>query len=182
MKKKLSAVMLFVLGALAMVVFQQVGQTAPALTALDYAEIDQLYARYSFAADTGDAEMFAETFTDDGVFDVTNPAVDDPRGPWVPIQGYDALLAWRTAVADRAVMPKGPRHYTTNILPTAEGARGSAYAVLVANPPTDEPPQRVLAKATYHDQLVKTPDGWRFKKRSSTWGTFADELLQALAQ
>ena len=38
------------------------------LTAQDYTEIDQLYARYNFSIDSGDAEGWADTFTPDGVF------------------------------------------------------------------------------------------------------------------
>ena len=173
MKKKLMAVMMFVLGALVMVVFQQIGQTAPALTALDYAEIDQLYARYAFAADTGEAEMLARVFTEDGVFDVTNALSGEPLAPgqWVPVQGYEQLKVSRRAAAANPL--KTPRHYTTNILiePTAEGAMGAAYTF-------DGSSERT---GTYDDQLVKTPEGWRFKKRTATFGTFSDELLQALA-
>lgn len=38
------------------------------LTAQDYLEIQQLYARYAMAIDSGDAEGWADTFTSDGVF------------------------------------------------------------------------------------------------------------------
>ena len=122
MKKKLMAVMLFVLGALAMVVFRQVGQTAPALTALDYEEIRQLYARYAVAADSGsgDGEMFARVFTEDGVF-------NDQRG-------YEELKAFSkrlTKSRDENGIANTPTHYVTNILiePTPEGAMGMAYHV-----------------------------------------------------
>ena len=170
-------VMLFVLGALAMVVFQQIGQTAPALTALDYAEIEQLYTRYAFAVDTGadDGGMWAETFTEDGVF-----GEPDPSRPEYPLQGYEELKAF--ANTNPALTP---RHYTTNILiePTPEGAMGSAYVIIVTDA-EEEDGQRpaIRAKAVYHDQLVKTAEGWRFKKRTGAWGAFPDDLLQALDQ
>ena len=177
MKKKLSAVMLFVLGALAMVVFQQVGQTAPALTALDYEEIRQLYARYAVAADTGadDGAMWADTFTEDGAFDVTNPT----SGGSYPFEGYEQLKAYanrlETLRAENGI-DDTPTHYVTNLLlePTAEGAIGVAYNVgwVLEDRGT----------GVYHDQLVKTLKGWRFKSRTFTNGTFSDELLQALEQ
>ena len=145
MKKKLMAVMVIGVAALVLVVSQQIGQTAPGLTALDYAEIQQLYARYAFAADIGDGNMYALTFTDDGVFDVTNA----PNEDFTPVQGYEALKASRREAADANPL-KTPRHYTTNILiePTAEGAMGAVYAFDATSGRT----------GTYDDQLVKTPE------------------------
>ena len=50
------------------------------------------------------------------------------------------------------------------ILPTAEGASGQVYLVLVdfANKPAT-----IATSATYTDELVKTAQGWRFKKRAT---------------
>ena len=178
MKKTLSAVMLFVLGALVMVVFQQVGQTAPALTALDYVEIEQLYARYAFGNDTdaGNGDMWAQVFTEDGVFDVTNPT-----GDTLPLRGYEELKAFAESRDENNPL-KTPVHYTTNILiePTAEGARGAAYFLLPSDAEEDGQRPAIIAKGVYHDQLVKTPEGWRIKNRTFTWGGFGDDLLQAL--
>ena len=178
MHKRFMAVTMFVLGALAMVVFQQVGQTAPALTALDYAEIDQLYARYAVAADTDidDGDMYARVFTEDGVFDVTNP--QNAEWPVGGIGGHEQLKAFAKLQESFRVendIVNTPSHYLTNLLiePTAEGAMGVAYHLGFA---VEDTPDR----AVYHDQLVKTPEGWRFKKRTVTWGGFGDDLLQAL--
>ena len=40
-----------------------------ALTAQDLVEIQQLYSKYNWTLDSGDAEGYAATFTPDGVFD-----------------------------------------------------------------------------------------------------------------
>ena len=40
------------------------------LTALDYAEIQQLYSRYAIGVDSGNADMFANVFTADGTFEL----------------------------------------------------------------------------------------------------------------
>jgi hypothetical protein len=48
------------------------------LTADDYIEIQQLYAQYNIAIDSGHAEGYAATFTPDGVFNTSN--------------GHDALV------------------------------------------------------------------------------------------
>ena len=176
MKKTLSAVMLFVLGAVAMVVSQQVGQTPPALTALDYAEIQQLYTRYNFATDSkaDDGEMWVRTFTEDGVFDGTNPVSAYPY----PVEGHEELKAYTTRnLAPGDTSPRFPAHFTTNILiePRTEGAMGAAHIVWMGE-------DGVLGRGSYHDELVKTLEGWRFKQRLNTIGAFTDELIQALEQ
>ena len=176
MSKKIVGVLVIGVVVLGMVVSQQIGRTAPALTALDYAEIDQLYTRYNFAFDTlaDDGGMWARTFTEDGVFDVTNPFSDQV----LPVQGHEQLKAFVKSANGHT-----PRHFVTNIMiePTAEGAIGSAYAFIVPGA-EDGTPSTIARKAAYYDELVRTPEGWRFKKRTGTWGGFPDELLQALEQ
>ncbi|MBZ5608095.1 MAG: nuclear transport factor 2 family protein [Acidobacteriia bacterium] len=127
-----------------------VAQTSKrSFTAEDYVEIQQLYARYNNAIDSGDAEGYAATFTPDGVFNTFN--------------GHDALVGfihnWREKMGGA-----NRRHWNTNLLitPTPEGANGTVYLFLMdvgARPPT------IGTAAKYEDQLVKTADGWRFKKR-----------------
>jgi len=125
------------------------------LTALDYAEIQQLVARYSFAIDTGadNGYAYADLFAPDGSFGKTT--------------GRDALAA--TAKPGGGHYPRGPEfvfHYTSNhvIEATAEGAKGQVYVV--------EVDARERGKALiedgghYEDTYVKTPRGWRFKTRS----------------
>jgi len=119
------------------------------LTADDYVEIQQLYARYNNAIDSGDGEAYAATFVPEGTFNT--------------LTGHDALVGfihnWRQKMGGA-----NQRHWNTNltITPAPEGASGSVYLLLVdvgARPPA------ILAAATYEDQLIKTAAGWRFKKR-----------------
>src|ERR1017187_9179404 len=99
-------------------VFAQQRKVASSLTADDYIEIQQLYARYNNAIDTGDAEAYAATFVPDGVFNTYN--------------GHDALVGfihdWRDKMGGAM-----RRHWNTNltITPTPEGASGSVYLMLV---------------------------------------------------
>ena len=118
------------------------------LSAQDYAEIQQLYARYNHAIDSGDAEGYAGTFTPDGVFNTNN--------------GREALLTFvRTYTKNNGA---NRRHWNTNLLitPTPEGANGSVYLFLLDI--TTRPPS-IGATLKYEDELVKTAQGWRFKKR-----------------
>ena len=62
-------VMLGVLGVLA-VAQAQSQRARGTLTALDYAEIQQLYSGYAIGVDSGNGDMFAGVFTPDGTFEL----------------------------------------------------------------------------------------------------------------
>lgn len=125
------------------------------LTPQDYMEIQQLYSRYVRAADmggSGDGSDWADCFTPDGEF-------GNAKGP-------EALKKVIKNFHVNTLQKNGwsSRHTYTGLLitPTAEGAKGSVYA-LVFNV-TAKPPF-VDHSGVYEDWLVKTNVGWRFKKR-----------------
>jgi hypothetical protein len=130
-------------------------KTAAPLTTQDVIEIHTLYANYAHALDKGEGDRFAATFTPDGEFTAG-------RGPGratevrTPRKGTEELKKMGSG--------GGGRHFISNIVltPTPEGANGSAYLLLYnvrTIPPT------FVETAIYEDYLVKTPQGWRFKKR-----------------
>ncbi len=124
-------------------------QKKSSLTADDYIEIQQLYAQYNMAIDSGDAEGYASTFTPDGVFNNFN--------------GHDALVGFINRWKDQ-MNGGNMRHWNTNlaIKGTPDGASGAVYLLLVD---VSKRPPVIASAAKYDDQLVKTPQGWRFKKR-----------------
>jgi hypothetical protein len=127
--------------------YAQSGST-PALTAQDYIDIQQLYARYNWAIDAGDVEGYVALYTPDGSFNT--------------FTGADGL---RTFMKGR--QPGTRRHWNSNLVitPSPEGASGKVYLLLVdvgAKPPTNS------SAARYEDRLVKTTGGWRFKKRQTS--------------
>jgi SnoaL-like domain len=130
--------------------------TGKALTAQDLVDIQQLYAKYNWSLDSGDAEAYASTFTPDGVF---NNNV-----------GHDAIVKFANTF--HGGMGAHVRHWNTNLLitPSAEGASGQVYLVLVDF--ASKPPS-IVTSASYSDQLTKTPQGWRFKKRATQGDTVA---------
>jgi hypothetical protein len=121
------------------------------LSAQDYVEIQQLYARYNVAIDTGDAEAYAATFTPDGVFN--------------SFSGHDALVGFVKAWRERLNGASRP-HWNTNLLISGDGknATGSVYLMLLD---VSTKPVSIAAVATYTDSLVKTSSGWRFTKRTT---------------
>ena len=125
-------------------------QKTTELTAQDLVEIQQLYARYNWALDSGDAEGYAATFTPDGVF---NNNV-----------GHDAIVNFANTF--HGGTGAHLRHWNTNLLitPSGEGASGRVYLVLVD---FSTKPASIATSASYSDELVKTAQGWRFKKRAT---------------
>jgi hypothetical protein len=121
------------------------------LSAQDYAEIQQLYARYNVAIDTGDAEAYAATFTADGVFN--------------NLSGHDALLGFIKTWRER-LNGASRRHWNANLLISGDGktAVGSVYLMLLD---VSTKPASIAAVGSYTDSLIKTTQGWRFTKRTT---------------
>jgi SnoaL-like protein len=138
-------------------VYAQQHRAVPALTPQDYMEIQQLYALYAKAADLADGKGYAGTFTPDGEF-VSGRAPQNGQGDWIRTtsKGTDSLI--------RTGSTGGLRHNFINIhvTRTAEGADATCYLLMYT---ARTNPASLVTTATYTDTLVKTADGWRFKKR-----------------
>jgi hypothetical protein len=121
------------------------------LSAQDYMEIQQLYARYNVAIDSGDAEAYAATFTADGVFN--------------NFAGHDALVGFIKIWRER-LNGANRRHWNSNLLISGDGnnATGSVYLLLLD---IGSKPAGIAGVGSYTDSLIKTPKGWRFTKRTT---------------
>ena len=127
---------------------------AKTMTASDYIEIQQLLARYPYGLDTGQrkGQMWVDLFTPDATFNQS--------------QGAEALMkiAWQHRPGQG---PSYDRNFPQSIIitPTPEGAvgRSTTYVIDVGE---GGKPSTLLNAATYHDVYVRTPDGWRIKKRT----------------
>jgi hypothetical protein len=165
--------------ALVAVTSGQVKSTAKpmALTPMDYVEIRQLVNRYAFAVDTGsdNGYDYADLFSADGEF----------MRPYA--RGREQLAA--LARGER-LGPNNTVHYIMNhvIEPTAEGAVGREYLIEfnwdIAPAPAGagrgggaggpangwdivgrKAGELARTGGHYEDVYVKTPVGWRFRKR-----------------
>jgi uncharacterized protein (TIGR02246 family) len=120
-------------------------------------DITELYARYAQAHDQGQAEEFADLFTEDGVF---NAAAE-------PIRGRTALVAMvRAATAAGG----GLRHLMSAIMvdPVADApdrATGAAYVQVVA---IDDTGLRLITMGRYTDEFVLDNGRWRFRSHHYT--------------
>jgi hypothetical protein len=144
--------------------YQRTAGGTSGLTALDYAEIQMLYGRSNVAFDSGTENglAFARTFTADGVLVAQGGT---------PVVGHAKLAALAAKNASC------PQTWLTNLMiePSPEGAVGWAYIWQIAlacgsraADPTAKSPVR--EGGIYRDDIVKTSDGWRFKRRSYTAG------------
>jgi hypothetical protein len=146
---------------------------AMSLTAMDYIEIRQLVSRYAFAVDTGNNNGYdyADLFTADGEF----------MRPYA--RGREQLAALARGAR---LGPDNTVHYIMNhvIEPTADGAVGKEYLIElnwdIAPAATDrrgtgpvngwdvigrKAGELARTGGHYEDVYVKTPVGWRFRKR-----------------
>jgi hypothetical protein len=140
----------------------------PALNASDYLKIEQLVYKYGWALDSGEGNGFAyaDLYAADGTFTGTNQG---PSGR--TYQGRDNLAA----------LARGPQrgplnvsHLVTNLIvtPTPGGAVGRVY-VGIFDPGEPGAPPGAGHGGFYDDVYVKTPQGWRFSKRTyyeGKWG------------
>ena len=137
---------------------QQKRPNAAALSPLDIIEIQQLAIRYSYGLDTGadEGHLYSDVFTPDGEF----------VGRQVPLtQGREALA--RVARSVRKGNTQYVRHFIANhvIAPSAEGATGKVYLMVVDV--EEGQPSSIYIGGHYEDVYVRTPDGWRIKRRDA---------------
>lgn len=126
------------------------------LSTEDQLSIQQLYARYNHAIDSGKGDAWAATFTPEGVFSSANGT----------FAGSEALAGFANGFAQQLKA----RHWTNNLVleATESGATGTCYLILLRLTPGERPPAGILATAIYNDELVKVSGDWRFAKRAVT--------------
>lgn len=126
---------------------------------VDRTQIRELTARYNRCFDDGDAEGFAATFVEGGVMEVTGGFL---------VEGRQALEQMCRGV------PYGIVHVTVDAVVEVQGDRATQdLTVMVLNRPKPDagPGERTSTldrSGRYHDELVRTPDGWRFARRTAT--------------
>ena len=136
----------------------------------DYLEIQQLYSYYARDVDSGTMRDASWMYTEDGVWDVEGQR----------FAGTEALKKFYVSTPP-GMTRNGVRHFSTNLVlvPTAEGARGSAYMMALERK-SRETPVTITTWGKYEDRLVKTPRGWRFKERIYRADTWYDSPTKVL--
>jgi len=141
----------------------QQNRVAATLTALDYVQIQQLVvkAQYGLYSGAQEGRMYSGVFAPDGTFDGQT--------------GTAALTAY--AKGGRP----GVRSLVTNVLitPTAQGASGRHYEFLLRFLKDQNEPVALDTTGRYDDDFVKTPAGWRIRKRIFLPGMLTSEATKA---
>jgi hypothetical protein len=127
----------------------------PLRSLTDKQEIAELVIRYSTALDGCDWDLLKQCFVDDPVFDA---------------DGYPPITDFET-IRDSVSMALGgldaSQHYVTNIAVELDGDRASVVSYLQAQHVRAsagiEP--NFLVAGIYRDDVVRTPNGWRFSHR-----------------
>jgi hypothetical protein len=170
---KLTVVLLLALGAAPGYSQTAPASADPALTASDYLEIEQLVYKYGWALDSGENNGFAyaDLYAADGTFTGTNQG---PNGR--TYQGRENLAALARG-PQRGALNVG--HLVTNLVvtPTAGGAVGRVY-VGIFDPGMPGTRPSAGHGGYYDDVYVKTPQGWRFAKRSYYEGKWGEPNVQ----
>lgn len=127
------------------------------LSPQDVLDIQQLVARYGYVLDNGaeGGKAYADLFTDDGVF----------ASPQATVSGREALLKFASGHRP-GQGPAYVRNFATNVKlePTADGARGRVYAVVIAIGENNQP-SSVFTGGHFEDTYAKSQAGWKFKRR-----------------
>ena len=116
----------------------------------DLVEIQQLYARYNTAIDTGNGEAFGGCFVEDGVF---QPGTG-------PVEGTQAIAEYGVKAHENMPLL---RHNATNILLEGDGSSATGSAFLIGY--LAGPDHKVIVTGRYKDSLTRTHAGWRFVER-----------------
>ena len=137
------------------------------LSPADYIAIQQLVNRLNFALDycTNAGEDFADLFVDGGEFIIDfgngEPSVRNTRQALVELAGGPSCDSRRTPPSAYIL------HLAESLViePTQGGARGISYAIYPANHGEFLNAETAGQLGVYHDEYVRTAEGWRFRSR-----------------
>lgn len=142
-------------------------QEPAALTPSDYIEIQQLVNKLNFALDycTNGGQDFADLFIDGGEFIIDSgngqPSIRNTRQALIGLAGGPSCdsrrtepTSWILHLAESLVIEAAP-----------DGARGKSYAIYPSSKGNFLNEETAGQLGIYHDEYVRTSDGWRFRVR-----------------
>ena len=133
----------------------------------DRTDIADVLYRYSSAVDSFDRDGIRSALADD---------IWAQYGNGDPVTGADALADWITQATATVVW----QHHLLNVYHvTIDGDQAKTLSYLTSYQVFEEDPKAaIILVARYHDELKRTPEGWKISKRTMEllWGeTKADE-------
>jgi hypothetical protein len=133
--------------------------------ARDRAEIEDLQGRYLFALDWQDPELYASTFTDDGVLVWAGGTVTGRQAIVAEMREARAVDE-RAAAGTAPLRPAHRRHFVTNLVLRVTGDRATARAFWFEfnNDMRDRRPY-LGAYGHYEDELRRVDGRWLFTRK-----------------
>jgi hypothetical protein len=136
-------------------------KAADASYAEDRAAIEDLQARYLFAMDFGNPDLYVTLFTEDGVLDIGNGEIRGRKA----IRDVIAKMP-NSRTTENGLRPASGRHNISNIVVKVNGSKATsrAYWFHYSN---NNPERRGVFSGYghYEDELVKVNGQWLFTKR-----------------
>jgi len=127
----------------------------------DRAAIEDLQARYLFAMDFGDPDLYVTLFTEDGILDVGSGEIKGRKA----IRDVIAKMP-NSRTSENGLRPASGRHNISNIVVKVNGnkAVARAYWFHYSN---NNPERRGVFSGYghYEDEMVKANGQWLFTKR-----------------
>ena len=124
-----------------------------ALSLNDKSEIAELAARYNLTIDSGDADGWAATFTEDGIFEA----------PHARPQGREEL---RQYVLKRDPARRSWRHWINNLIIEGDGDHATLTCYLnLINTAAGPDDHRIAGIGVYRDTLERRQGAWKFTHR-----------------
>jgi hypothetical protein len=132
---------------------------------IDKMAIGELQSRYMYALDWYDADAYAGVFTEDGVLEWPEGSCKGRKAIFEACVKIGAFYN-KLAEGSAPTKPARKRHFVTNRVITINGDRAHAvsYWFDLFNDNMGRIPY-VPAYGHYDDELIRTPEGWRFKSR-----------------
>ena len=128
----------------------------------DRSAIEDLQARYLFAMDFGDPDLYVTLFTEDGVLDIGNGEIRGRKA----IRDVIAKMP-NTRTTENGLRPASGRHNISNIVLKVNGnkAQARAYWFHYGNTNPERRGTFTSGYGHYEDDLVKVNGQWLFAKR-----------------
>lgn len=131
------------------------------LTPSDFIEIQNLVSRYCVTTDNADAEAFMECWVEPAEFGGYDSGAFGKMDTWQEMYDFEKHHVGPGGMAN------GKRHLSVNVIIEPGGGEGEALVTndMVVLEVADAP--RIIATGRYNRSVVvKTPKGWRFKRRT----------------
>ncbi len=132
----------------------------------DMLAIQQEIARYSYTFDSGDADGWAELFTEDALWEYVATGAAEPTTRLAGRQALREFCARR--FSERPAGMTSHHHQSGVIFDELSDVSAKTRCMLVLTTQKTGEPAHVLLTGISRDEWVKARDGWRIKHRVLT--------------